>query len=164
MRKLATPLPAGQNPGAGQALLFWRKGHGKGLTPRSSRASRFKVRWHSELGRNTRTGPLLSTPSSASSRCERPEMRAPTVRPRDRLLPEAEAAAVEVAAGAQAAEAAAGAAAAASAGRAGAIPWGTVYQPPTEMPARCSRSMAWLPKDRSMALAQDGPLVEGGPH
>jgi hypothetical protein len=61
----------------------------------------------------------------------------PTVRPRDRLLPEAEAEAVEVAAGAQAAEAVAGAAAA-SAGRAEAIPWGTVYQPPTEMPARFS--------------------------
>jgi hypothetical protein len=35
-------------------------------------------------------------------------MRVPTVKPRDLLLPEAEAAAVEVAAGAQAAEAAAG--------------------------------------------------------
>ena len=77
-----------------------------------------------------------TTHSSASSRCERPEIRAPTLRPRDRLLPAAAAAAVQVAAGAQAVEVAAEAAAAASAGRAEAIPWGTVYQPPAEMPPR----------------------------
>jgi len=85
-------------------------------------------------------------------------MRAPTVRPRDWLLPEAEAAVVVVAAGAQAAEAAAGAAGA-SAGRAEAIPWGTVYQLPTEMPGRCSTAMGMVAQDRSMTLAQDGPLV-----